>query len=50
MMRSKMVDKSKHIDINYDHPAPSNQEIEILARSLKPGKELPPLISLPYVN
>ena len=44
----KMI--GKHIDINYDHPAPSNYEIETSARSLKPGQELPPLIRILYVN
>ena len=50
MMCYQTIDKSKHININYDHPAPSDHEIEILARLLKPGKELPSLTSLPYVN
>ena len=37
-MRSKMADKSKRIDINYDYHAPFNHEIRILVKTLKPEK------------
>ena len=48
-MRSKMVNKSKHIGIIHDHHGPSDHEIEILVRTLKPEK-LPPLVGSPYID
>ena len=38
MMHSKMINDSKHIDISYHSYDPSDEEIEILLETLKPGK------------
>ena len=44
-MRHKMVDVNDYDD---DAPTPTEQELKILVKLLKPGKKLPPLTDFFY--
>ena len=47
---TKLMMLSKMVNISHYGEKPTNEEIEILLKSLKPGKKWPLLIDYPYTE